>query len=42
MDKNSENGYHLVKWKNNSYNFNYYHKIGRDVIKAGKLVCDSV
>ena len=32
----------LVKWKSNSYTLHYYHKIGRDVINIGELVCDAV
>ena len=27
IDKNEENGYYLVKWISDSYNFNSYHKI---------------
>ena len=32
----------LVKWKSDSYTFQSYHKIVRDVIKVGELVCDVV
>ena len=28
IDKNSENGYYIVKWTNDSYNFQYTIKIG--------------
>ena len=38
--KNSENWYYLVKWTSGSYNLNYYHNIGRYIIKTGELVCD--
>ena len=30
----------LVKWKSDSYTFQSYHKIVRDVIKVGELVFD--
>ena len=42
IDKNAENRYYLVKWKSDSYTFQYSNKTGRDVIKAGKLVGDAV
>ena len=42
IDKKPENGYYLVKWKNDSYTLQYYHKIGRDFIKSGELMCCSV
>ena len=42
MDKNSENGYYLVKWTGGSYTFQASRKILSDVIKAGELVCDTL
>ena len=41
-EKNSESGYYLVKWTSDSYNFQYYHKLVKYVIKSGELVCDAV
>ena len=34
--------YSLVKRISNSYTLQSSHKIGRDVIKVGELVCDAV
>ena len=42
IDKNAENWYSVVKGKSDSYNLEYYHKIGIDFIKYGDLVCDAV
>ena len=42
IDKNSESGYYPVKWTSKSYNFKSSHKLGKYVIKAGELVCDSL
>ena len=33
---------YLVEWASEIYIFQYYHKIGIDVIKDGELVCDLV
>ena len=40
--KNAEKWYYIVKFKSDSYTLQYYHNIGRYVIKSGKLVCDAV
>ena len=42
FDKNAENGYHIIIWTSDSFTFQYSHKIGRDVIKAGMFVCYTV
>ena len=42
IDKNAENEYYLVKWTSNSYTLQSSHMIGKYVIKAGELVCDTV
>ena len=42
MDKNAENGYYLDKWISDSYTLQYYHKIGRDFIKASELMYDAL
>ena len=31
-----------VKWTSDSYTLQSFHKIGKDVIKSGELVCDTV
>ena len=35
-------GYLLVKWTSNSYILKSSHKTGRDVIKVGDFLCDTV
>ena len=40
--KNTENGYYIVKLKNDSYTLQNYHKIEIDVIKYGYFVCAAV
>ena len=42
MDKNTGNGYYIVKRTIDSYTMRSSHKIGRDVIKSGELMCDAV
>ena len=42
LTKNTENGYYLVKWTSDSYIVRSSHKIVKDVIKYGYLVCDAV
>ena len=32
----------LVIWTSDSYNFQYFHKIGNDVIRVDELVCDAL
>ena len=40
--KKSEGECYLFKCTSESYTFQYYHKLGTNVIKNGELVCDAV
>ena len=42
IDKNSENGYYIVKWTNGSFTLQSYNNILINNIKAVQLVCNAV